>query len=177
VSGYPSIMGPVGIVTEAVDLLEAIWEAIPDRVCRENEGPNARTGPEGYGMPWAAGQGGGLLGGQGGNVSQCTGPKIKGRKTGVKPVRYKDANGNWQTRRATDDKGIPLKPTPDVMAKDIYNNWGYIDFKSAIDNIVANEVKDQVLGRTASWAQQAYQKNITGGLNRGRFGFAVGPAL
>lgn len=53
---------------------------------------------------------------------------------------------------------------PDKMAKAIFDEFEYIDWKAAISNLVANQVEDAVIGRIESKLQEASRNT---GLNIG----------
>lgn len=66
-------------------------------------------------------------------------------------------------------------PTPQEMARDLYRGWNRVDFNQALINVVANQVEDHVIGRTAS----SVTKQTLPHLRRsGRVvGITTGPAL
>jgi hypothetical protein len=111
-----------------------------------------------------------------GNVSNCKGKKLEYDPPLHKPPTYKkQVNGKWKTYRAKNSKGVPLMhPSPQQMARDVYNHIDKIDQCSAAKNIAVETFQDMVIGKTSQPAQSAFMKNVR---RAGQIGFASGPAL
>lgn len=135
-------------------------------------------------------------------VRKPPGPNVKERKVianvGAKALAALVTNLVTETADAIDalydalpedkkiPKGKPMKrwhpkygkywqPNPAQKAAKLYENFGDIDVKEAVANLVKNEVQDQVIGRVNAKAT----KNYRGFYDKsGRFvGFGTGPAL
>lgn len=152
----------LGSGTEALDLLESLWDAIPKRECGPGQGP--AKGP--------AKEGGETCGG---NVSDCKGKKIKYNKPLAKAPRkwVKGDDGQRHSQVTRNAYGKPIThPRPQEMLRDIKNHWGELDLCSAVENILKNEAEDQLYGRVSRKASKKFQE-----ATKRPFGPGVGPAM
>ena len=146
----------VNFTTETVDALEAIWDALPDRL-KSNYGRVTRKNWTTYevmtlrGLEWHR---------------RDKMPIDALWWTGNKDKMYNPNQMDWVAVR-------PIRP--DEMARDIWKHWDQIDYDQAFLNILIENQNDQVYAKASPSSTKAGQQWLQA---TGRpVGFETGPAM
>jgi len=168
------LLALAGFQTEVLDAIQSVWDAIPKRECGSGEGPGTGSGFPSISWPdFVNFKGKGLpqLDFGNGNVSDCTGKKIKYAQplAEVPKRRWKDENGKWHTSPARDSQGRKIAyPRPQAMLADIFNHFSQIRVNSMLENLANNAIEDAFYGFVNRKTSQRFGKAS---------GRAVGPSF